>query len=57
MFRACRVSRRRAYAAVTLRDEIIVVETLVRRVRPVLDAHALVQVFGQRLRETIGKRL
>src|SRR5688500_17392410 len=57
VFRASRIARGRADAAVLLVDERIVVERFVAGVTPEFTAHALVQAFGEGLRQAIRERL
>ncbi len=53
---ARRVARRGADALVSLGDERVVVERLVRRVAPQRSAHPLVEQLRERLREAVGER-
>ena len=55
--RARGIARRRADAAISFADQLLVVEPFLGRVAPELAAHALVQAFGERLGQPVGERL
>jgi len=55
--RLSRVARRRPDAGISLADQLLPGESLLRSVTPELPAHAFVQALGKRLGEAVGKHL